>query len=174
MNINVKIRTVLIILKYLKLLIFCSFLAILCKLLLSTFKLIKKGSANSIRYLVASLMCSGGTCSKYGLNVEDEESFTTEEIYYGTDDNDQTRFSNTRTDENGEDSGSEILLEKSLPYAKRETCESYTAACYSEETGSEQERRAFSRHRSHKRQSDFRKLALPGAIELHDYQQQSY
>lgn len=174
MSLRVKIRTLLMILKYIKYIIFCSFLAILFKILSKLMRVIKKGGAKSLKYLVTSLMCSGGgTCSRYALNEEDEESFTTQEIYY-QDNNHNANIgdgggggSECCMDENGveDDRGllASPLCRKSV---KQEKCDNYTTAYHSEETG-----RAF-RCRSHKGQSDFRKLALPGALQLDVEQQQ--
>lgn len=154
-------------LKFLKYIIFCSFLAILFKLFLGMVRLIKKGSSKSLNYLVASLMCSGGrACSKYGLNAEDEESFTTQEIYYK--DNTQHLEDERCTAKNETAGGGEILLDDSIPSTETEKCKIYTTAFHSEEAGSES---AF-RYRRHKKQSVFRKLALASAIKLDDEQQQ--
>ncbi|CAL8113405.1 unnamed protein product [Orchesella dallaii] len=156
---NVKIRAVLLIFKYLKLFIFCSFLAILFKIFLSLMRIIKRGSANSLRFLVASLMCSGGgTCSKYTLSVEDEESFTSREIYYK--DNSQQSVDG---DNNMEDT--EIILDSLSPHVK-DSQQHYNIPYHSEETG-----RTF-RCRSQQGQSDIRKLTLAGAMKLDDEQQQ--
>lgn len=160
------------ILKYIKYIVFCSFLAILFKILSKLMRVIKKGGAKSLKYLVTSLMCSGGgTCSRYALNEEDEESFTTQEIYY-QDNNHNASIGDGSSeccmDENGDVEDDRGLFASPLcgKSAKQGKCENYTTAYHSEETG-----RAF-RCRSHKGQSDFRKLALPGAMQLDVEQQQ--
>lgn len=172
-----KIHTVIAILQNLKYLIFCSFISLIFKIFVSMMNIIKQGSAKSVEFLVARLMCSGGCSSRYAR--QDEESFTTQEIYYkenhgaSTADNDGECCMDENT-EHGNNAHKDRLSRrrKDLECSNHTTTATTTSttstatAFHSEETG-----KAFRCRSSQKGQSDFRKLALAGALQ-HDNEQQ--
>lgn len=154
-------RRLVAILSFLKYLIFCYFWALLFKILLSLLGVIKKGSAKSLEFLVRSLMCSGGGACYNKYALQDEESFTTQEIYY-KDNNNEDGYDSFADD------GEELLspAEKKVS-PNMNTSPSHTAAYHSEETG-----KALFRYRRNGNKSDFRKLTLPRAIQPDNEQQQ--